>query len=409
MRIPLLGALVVMAIALAITAGPSSASSDGPSLPPGDTFGGIHMVAFQNQGDQPTTAAQFQLIARSDDMVVAGPYAMGKIAPQLKADNPSILLLVYENGMYSTKTDPGNLPESWFLHTATGQRVQSKAQGNWLMNPLSTTPFSTNGVTYDGWSDYVAKECARDQTALTSGCYLDMLGPGPLRSSYNVGGVVPVDPRTGKAFDPVIYEQLTGSVADVVRPDLPTADTLIGNGYSTGMAYYQRGTWQLNDYTDSAQAQTWLGNDDLTQSFKQWHRSVQMITDNGLAGSSMIVHYGPTGTSNLDPQLTFAVASYLLGNTGHAYFDYMANGLHTWESWSPLYDLQLGTPLQTAPSIDDYLIGGVYQRAYTGGIVLVNPNSGSATVNLGARYTTASGSAVTSLTVAGHSAAILTN
>ena len=405
-----LPALVAVTGALLATAALAQASQTAAEPPPGTTFGGVHMVTFQQQGNQPTTAAQYALIARSNDIVVAQPRWMAQIGAPIKADNPNIMLLIYENGMFSTNTDPSGMPESWYLHDSKGNRVQSRNKGNWLMNPLSTSSFSSGGVTYKGWSDYVAKECVRDQQSLTVGCYLDMLGPGPLRSSYNAGGVVPIDPRTGKAFDPVAYEAMTGSVADVVRPALPGGSVLIGNGYSTGMAYFTKGTSQLNDHTDSAQAQTWMGGDDLTQSFRQWQRSVDMIIDNGNCGSSIVAHYGSTTTANEAAQRTFALASYLLGNTGHAYFDFApSSGAHTWEDWSSLYDLQLGTPTQNATSVAGYLKNNVYQRTYTNGRVLVNPNGSNYSVSLGATYHTLDGQAVTSVSVPAHSAVILTS
>ena len=123
------------------------------------------MVAFQQYGNQPTTVADFALIARSDAMVVAQPRVMAQIGPLLKALDPGILLLVYENGMFSTKSDPAGMPEVWYLHDSSGNRVVSKVQGNTLMNPLSTAVFTAGAGTYHGWSDYVAQECARSPTS----------------------------------------------------------------------------------------------------------------------------------------------------------------------------------------------------------------------------------------------------
>jgi putative glycosyl hydrolase-like family 15 (GHL15) protein len=411
-------ALVVFLL-LAAAAIPATGSATSNSLPPNQlpmaaTFGSVHMVGFQQYGTQPTTAADFSRIASMDDMVVAQPLVMSKIGPTLKADNPNITLLVYENAMYSGSNDPASMPESWYLHTSGGKRIVSTTGGGTMMNPRSTAPFTDANGTYNGWADYLAHSCARHQTSITSGCYLDMLGPGGIRPTYNVGGAVPIDPNTGQVFDPAAYEAMTGSIADITRGALPAGTTVIGNGYLNGHAYYLRSSATLNNFTDSSQAQGWMTHVASQISVPQWQRTVQMVIDNGAAGSSMIVHgeCGCTTDTEIDATRQFDLATYLLANTGHAFFDFTSGtypDIHAWQHWSPLYGLNLGTPTQTLPTVGGYFVDGVYQRGYTGGLVLVNPGTAAVTVPLNQTYHTLAGAAVTSVRVGAHSAQILTN
>jgi hypothetical protein len=57
--------------------------------------------------------------------------------------------------------------------------------------------------------------------------------------------------------------------------------------------------------------------------------------------------------------------------------------------------------------VDQYLSGGVYQRSFTNGRVLVNPSSSTVTVNLGKTMTTPTGTQVSSLTMAPYTGAVL--
>jgi hypothetical protein len=400
-----LAAAALTMVAITATAGAQTLS---PTLPGPSTFGKIQMVDIQTFRDRPTTLAQYELLAKSTEMVVGHPATLASEAPTLKSLNPSIKLLVYENGMMSTPADPSNFPESWYLHDSAGNRVVSKSYGNALMNPLSTAPFTNGGTTYDGWSQYVTTECERDQRSYTSGCYLDVLGPARLAGIRNANGDVPIDPRTGQPFVPSAYEDMAGSVADAVRNAMPAGTTIIGNGYASGGGYYFMDTSELNHYLDSGQAQGWMAGSDQTLSLPRWQRSVQMIMDSGNAGASMIVTYDAESTTNLGGQRAFALASYLLGNTGHAYFDFMQGAhTHSWENWSALYDVNLGTPTENADTVAGYLTGSVYERTYTNGIVVVNPGPGAASVQLPGTYTTIAGASVTSITLNGHSAMIL--
>ena len=410
-------ALIALALAAGVVAviGATGAGATGyppRQVPLGVTYNTVHMVAFQETGTQPTTAAQIQALAQLDDIIILPPVQIKRIGPALKADNPNAMLLVYENGMYSGENDPTNLPESWYLHTAAGKRIVSNVGRGKLMNPRSTAPYTDANGTYNGWSDYIGQSCARQQTTYTAGCFLDLLGPAGIRPEYNVGGAVPVDPQTQALFTPLDYESMTGSVADAARAALPAGATVTGNGYVNGHAYYLKASSTLNNYTDAAEAQAWLNRPATQITASQWVRGVQMVIDNGAAGSGMLLEASCscTNSTEVNASRTFDLATYLIANTGSAYFDFLAGSggnLRAWQADSSLYHLNLGTPTKTYASAGQYLANGVYQRAYTGGMVLVNPGTVAVTVRLLRAYHTLAGASVTSVRVAAHSASIL--
>jgi len=405
--------LLLMGV-LPAQSGAESTGSSGPRpLPIASTYGRIHWVTYQNYGAQPTTPAAFSRIAEMDDMVVAGPSAMSQIGPRLKAADSHLLLLVYENGMYAGDNDPKNLPDSWYLHTQAGQRIVSRKKGGSLMNPLSTAPYTDALGTVNGWAHYVAQQCAAAQTSYTSGCYLDMLGPAGMGTHHNAGGKAPIDPRTRKLFAPKAYMSMTGSMANVTRAALPAGATVIGNGYLNGNAYFLHASSTLNAYTDAAEAQGWITRDSTRITVSEWQRMVQMVIDNGNAGSAMLVraHCECPSPTRASVNRIFDLATYLLANTGHAFYDFnVGRGvIHAWQQWVPLYDLNLGTPTQTYATVGKYYLKGVYQRAYHGGLVLVNPGPRSVRVALPHAYHTLGGVTTTAVTVAGHGAIILTS
>jgi hypothetical protein len=132
------------------------------------------------------------------------------------------------------------------------------------------------------------------------------------------------------------------------------------------------------------------------------------------------------GESNVDERL-FVLGSYLLIKGKHTYINLETSDT---PEWFPEYTIDLGAPTDALPAeISAYFNSswGVYVRHYFRGMVLVNPTDASHTVNLGATYYrvapngggevppsgVAPGSlsytAVTSVTLNAHQAAILLN
>ena len=102
------------------------------------------------------------------------------------------------------------------------------------------------------------------------------------------------------------------------------------------------------------------------------------------------------------------MASFLIGNPGHAMFEFSPATKMIWTDSSPLYSLAIGSPLETYAGVAGYLKGGVYQRAFAAGKVIANPGGSAVTVSLGGVYRTVGGALVTQITVPAHDGAILT-
>lgn len=97
-----------------------------------------------------------------------------------------------------------------------------------------------------------------------------------------------------------------------------------------------------------------------------------------------------------------------MGNNGGAWLDFSPDGTTApFDSLSPLYNMPIGTPTQTASTVVGYNRGGWYQRDYTNGTVLVNPSGSSVTVALGGTYRDVNGQTMTSITLTPWSGAVL--
>jgi hypothetical protein len=99
----------------------------------------------------------------------------------------------------------------------------------------------------------------------------------------------------------------------------------------------------------------------------------------------------------------FALASFLLGNGGHAYFSFSDSRTSSGVAPDELAArTEIGLPVAPYDRVD-----GVYRRTYTEGLVLVNPTTATVTVQLGAGYRDASGQVIRSVTLAPYGSEIL--
>ena len=80
------------------------------------------------------------------------------------------------------------------------------------------------------------------------------------------------------------------------------------------------------------------------------------------------------------PMLRFGLASALLEN---GWFVYKVTG-ETEPYWADEYDAKLGAPAEAPPTAAT--ASGIWMRKYTNGIVLVNPGTTTASVNIGSGY-----------------------
>ena len=392
--------------------GETRATSGATGVVSGATFadslgGGYHFTATLNMfgGSSIPDAATAASFARDTDIIVAGSMTqLNGYGGVMRQANPNLQIFVYYNGMQSASS---GFPAAWYMKDKAGNRIKTVIGNMYLMNPAAQAPYTSGGVTYASWTSWAAHGCANALSMGSStftGCWLDMLGTAPLGSSYNQNGALPYNPSTGSTWTTADWIKLTGTLASKVSSI--TARPVMANGLSSGAAYYS-GNSALLSYVSGAHAESWLRaatvKIDWRPSIDQWKQNVQMLIDGG-SGSKALQVTTKTWTTSTTTQREawrrYALASFMLGNSGHDYFQFSPS--HTtlpWNDDSPLYHLSLGTPTQTATTVDGYLQNGVYSRTYTNGIVLVNPSQTSTTINLPQTYYTTTGTPTTTITL----------
>ena len=98
----------------------------------------------------------------------------------------------------------------------------------------------------------------------------------------------------------------------------------------------------------------------------------------------------------------FALASFLLGDDGRSYFFFTASRRRDPTRGHPSWNVDLGDPLSPYAAI-----GGVYQRVFEHGKVLVNPTNTKVPIDLGGLYVNVSGASIRRITLGPHGAAVL--
>jgi hypothetical protein len=361
-------------------------------------FVGIHTMVSHT-----FTQSELTAIGGQNDIVVALPIQVNKYGAALRAVNPNIRFFVYQNGMFAQSDQGSAFPNSWYLKSATGAKIQSKSNKNYLMNPFSTAVSGPDA----GWAAYVADRCASKlaQAPLASGCYLDQMS-----SAGNTDFVtsLPVNPQTGKLFTMPAYMAAVNLVGNAAAAKAP----IIGNSYESGFRYYNN----LDNTVDQSamglfEAEHWMGavQPRDSQTLSKWKMDVQMLIDSQADGHGVLANFEDMST-NLDQWQAYTVASMLLGDNGHVWINFESSGSSGPQAWqldTPLMNAPLGSPTQTYATVDGYLSGGVYQRDFTNGRVLVNPTSASVTVDLGQMMTTPTGTQVSTVTMAPFSGAVL--
>jgi hypothetical protein len=334
-------------------------------------------------GSQALTPAQAVTDAQSVNLLIGLSHTFGNYTSQMRLANPSLKLVYYLNALYGTN---GTYDETWYLHDANGQRVISTNFNNPLMDPTNV-----------GWIQSRVTEC---QNALAStgwdGCYLDMLGTGTLTPTYLTS--VPLNPTTGVAWTDTDWLTATAHLAATVSAALPNA-YVVGNGLGTGVQYFtsSRGPSSLLlGALVGADAQGFVrGDQDLPTQFRRetsWKMDVDMLIDAGHRGKTVLaeskVWLSGVTQDQKDAIHRYALATFLLGANGRQYWYWSDTGSESAIVEDLPYDhVNIGTPLgQYAKML------GVYQRRYTGGLVLVNPTPSAVTVPLpSGQWTTLNG------------------
>ena len=362
---------------------------------------GIHMFSGM-QGSTSATQSDAIAAANMSDIVSGLTVQIKQYGTAMRQANPNVQLYLYVNGELAQSKDCSTFPASWYLYSTAGAKVKSP-NGNCAMYPLSTQTW--NG--YAGWIDYVKHLCAQNlaQAPLANGCFVDQISSA-LNSSW--ASALPVNPATKQVYTMSTWMGQMGQIGQTIEQF--TGKPVIGNSYEGGARYWGMPTNLINGYgIDSFESEHFL-NANKTQWTKQsyWTKNIDMMIDAQSKGKRINVGFTDAPTTNEETWRQFVTASYLLGNNGNAWLAFCSTAKHSYSDPSPLYGLPIGSPTQTATSVSGYQVApGVYERKFTGGIVVANVSGSSVTVNLGGTYKTVSGSSLGSVTLANGNGAVL--
>ncbi|MDX6324714.1 MAG: hypothetical protein QOK15_1068 [Nocardioidaceae bacterium] len=336
--------------------------------------------------------------AKAFNIIAANRNAYQNAVPAMRTANPDLKLLAYVNGAYAQRSEGTKYPDSWYLRAKDGSKVRSRAYGNFLMR-----------VGLSGWIQDTANRCLSVINHQNyDGCFIDMMGTASIRPVYV--NSVPINPKTGKTFTDSEWLTLTSALSAKVQSLVGAGHPVYINGLGSGPRYFTGGAPSL-DGIKGALAESWLRGGEQSLSYypgeHEWKQNIDMVGSMAARGKVALMTVKTWG-SGTDAQLsawrTYAIASYLMAADGKAQFSFLARKTSDPTKVDPmLAGLQIGQPTAAYAKV-----GGVYQRPYSNGRVLVNPTGTTQTVQLGHSYKTTSGNWVTSVRLTPNDAEILT-
>jgi hypothetical protein len=384
----------LLAVSLALALASSGATAATPWSRDAAAVSGRFLKTFAAANERPTARTREQAVAdaRRFDVISATVGTYRGHAAAMRAANPALILLAYLNGTFAQSSQGTAYPESWYARDRNGRKVTSRGYGNYLMDPTNA-----------GWISHRADTC-RQLMAESGygGCMLDMLGTAPTDPGYVSSPAI--NPATRNPW--TAPEWLRATTALAAEVDAATSGQLWGNGYGNGTRYFTASLGPsriLSGGVQGAISEIWLRSaaQSLTSypAESRWRDSVNQLVDLGRTGertAAMVKLWTSGTTAQKDAYHRFALASFLLGSDGRSSFQASyapGDALAGHRYWTT----DIGTPTGAYGNA-----GGVYQRAFTRGKVLVNPTTTTRTVALGAAYVDLSGVRRTSVTLAPH-------
>ncbi|MBU2602614.1 MAG: putative glycoside hydrolase family 15 protein [Actinobacteria bacterium] len=324
--------------------------------------------------------------------------------PLLKAADPSVRVLLYKNTFFLRGDDNASTVggfgagesidtrhPDWFLKDGSGQRI--------VFQYYEEVDFYAMDWGHPEWREYWADRAVRRATALGfDGLFLDDLytrswgtisGPldryvDDLQLQSAVRGFLATVHARVKARDPDLL--VVGNVVDHLEaPDLfedwlTISDGLMDEQFVHTGAHSESGFKSLGD---------------------KWEQQLaQVETAERMGKAAVFVSHGAAGDSET---MLFTYATYMLAADGASYYSHVHDGSMDDPTWYGVWGRDLGAalgPYRVTPE-------GVYTRAFSKGMVAVNPRStGELTLEVRG-YRDSHGAAVRTITLGPHSAAIL--
>ncbi len=355
---------------------------------------------FSTVLDTPATITDPSLTAQRNSYVVLQAWETER-ASELKAANPSLMVLAYQNlSAMAQGTGPEGLSSSGVNYAEA-----NTAHPDWFLQESDGARIAEEGYSWLWMADIGSPSYQQQWTANV----LRLLRSGPwdgvMMDDTNTTARYHVYPasRIAKYPTDAAYQAAVRSMLAYAGPKITAAGKL---------AIPNMGAW--SEYPEVVRE--WLpyvsgGADEMFAKWSAvpgegyrdesgWRTQLEEIHTTEALGKTFLA------VTQAEPSDTRAVrygwASVLLAADGHA--SYLAADGYDGETWSSEYEVPLGEPTAAAREV----AGGAWERTFSDGLVVVNPSAGPLAVALGGVYSGDGLSEATQATLPADSALILT-
>jgi putative glycosyl hydrolase-like family 15 (GHL15) protein len=301
-----------------------------------------------------------------------------KRATELKAANPNLKVLVYQNlSAMAQGTGQGGLSSSGVNYAEA-----NNAHPEWFLLNTSGSRISEGGYSWLWMADTANQSYQQQWTSNV----IKLLSTGPwdgvMMDDTNTTARYHTEPASiAKYPTDAAYQGAIGSMLAYAGPRIQAAGKL---------AVPNMGSW--SEYPEVVEG--WLkyvsgGVDEMFakwsptpgQGYRDtsgWQTQIEEIQSTERMGK---IFLAITQAEASDKQaILYGWGSVLLGADGHT--AYSAAATYTSEEWCSECEAQIGEPTSVATKV----AGGVWERSFSGGLVVVNPTTATVDVDLGGTY-----------------------
>jgi hypothetical protein len=313
---------------------------------------------------------------------------------RLKAANPNLKVLIYKDlsgmverdewGGVSTGVATQDARPEWFLLNTSGQRFTFRHY-SWIWAADIGDP-----AYQQKWADNVLAEMGDKGW---DGVFMDDTNPS-MEYHYDVA-------RVAKYPTDAAYQAATESALAAIGARFRAAGKLAVPNFGFWKDY----PGVINSWlrhVDGGMNENFVKVGSTTDGYDReavWNTQLQSIKDAEAQGK---LYLGVSHSPNNDRAAArFGYATMLLAGAGRARF--ALHGDYTHENWFEEYDYAIGSPVGT----ETREASGVHRRAFTTGLVYVDPTTASARVEFGGTYSGSGLSGATRATLPARSALVL--
>jgi len=347
--------------------------------------------------DSASRSSDFSATAGRNRFVILNEWEQTKMR-NLKAANPALKVLMYKDLSFVATGSDGNVNTgvttaeadanpSWYLQNTSGERF-SPSNYDWMWAADVGNPDYQRR-----WADNVLGKL---QTQGWDGVFVDDANP-TMRHHYNVAEVA-------KYPSDAAYGAATGSALAAIGPKLRGAGKLVIPNFGDWRVYRDVVDPWLDHVSGGMEEQFTKYGRSSTAGYlpkADWELQLGALKTAEAKGKYFL---GLAQSGDADGAAArYGWATALLGANGRASFALAAD--YTSEPASfPEYDYDIGEPTASETTDDS----GVHRRAFSKGLVLVNPTNAPVTVTFGGAYSGSGLDRATGAKLAPSSALVLT-